>query len=308
MHLTSSPNTSASLDNKSNPSLPALVSECIFGSPRREALGALRTARPNQWDYTADPVQQIRVQDEQGRDLLFQYKGNRPYNGAHKLHALHLTSERGSLHLDGTCELAQRVNRFAARAFGALLQNEAKACLHQLKEFIAGRLEAPSSFERKESHRHLGQDRFNNLSDSFATIKLPSGDLKIHWHKHQFHLSMEERIAKYEILMRCFMELYPPPHIPQQVPEPTFSGAGYTVGSFSSSVYKPVPPPFPPSYNVEESISAVLSQPKLDTIADCLGVTSLKERFTNLGSMFSNRKEDLLFTALRLAEKLEKKG
>ncbi len=293
MHLESPPTHSTSLDHRPNPSLPALVSECIFGSPRREALSALRTARPDQWHYTKDPIQQIRVQDELGRDLLFQYSGDKPHNGAPTLQALHLTSERGALHLDGTCELAQRLTRFAARAFAALLHNEAKACLQQLKEFVAGTLEAPSNYEKKESHYSVGQDRFNHRHDAFATIELPSGELRIHWHKHQFHLSMEERIAKHEFLRR---------HVPQIR---IFSAGGFPNPMYMSSAL-PIVPSFPSPYNVEEWISAELSQQKLDMIAGCLGVTPLKERFSNLDTLFSSPKDDLLFTAVRLAEKAEK--
>lgn len=295
MNLEASPNSSASLDRKPNPSLPALVSECIFGSPRREALAVLRTARPDQWDYTTDPVPQIRVQDKLGRDLLLQYSDNEPHNGAPTLQALHFTSERGALHLDGTCELAQRITRFAARAFGALLQNEAKACLQQLKQFVAGTLEAPSTYDKKESHYYSAHDRLNQLKDAFATIELPSGELRIHWHKHQFHLSMEERTARYELLRR-------------QVPQIRI----FSVGGFPNPMYMssalPVFPSFPSSDAVQESISAALSQQKLDTIAGCLGVTPLEERFSNHDSPFSSSKYDLLFTALQLAEEAEKKS
>ncbi len=306
MQFESATNISASLEHHSHPTLPAQAVECVFGSTRREALAALRTARVGQWDYTNDPVPQIRIQDERGSALVFQYSLTKTPNWTKTLQAVHLSSERGNLHMDGGCELAQRLLRRTTRQAAVLLRREARNCFEQLKMFVAGKLESESFYEHKYAHQHLGEERSSRRNDAFATIELPSGKLKINWYKHEFNLSMQERLESYNLSMQRFTAQLPPPHIKQVAfPVSDFVIPG-CASSMSTATLIPPLPPFPEAHQVEEFISAQLSQPKLDKIANWLGAPPLQEHFHELRGVLSEHKKRVLFQALQRAASLQR--
>ncbi len=101
--------------------------------------------------------------------MLFQYDTH------NNLVSVHLTSERGTLHITGDCELAQRLIRFATRALSSLLQKTTLECEEQLTLFAAGSCAAHSHYEHQRAHRHIARDGYESTDDKTARVELSAG-------------------------------------------------------------------------------------------------------------------------------------
>lgn len=291
----------------SYPNFPQRVGECIFGSARREALKALRAATADQWSYTKDPVPSVCVLDGRGNEVLFQCDGHS------NLAAVHLTSERGKLHITGDCELAQRLTRFATRAFSSLLQKTTLECEGQLTLFAAGSPAAHSHYEHQQSHRHIARDGYERTDDKTARVELSAGStVEIissvytyrlpadeRWTRQQEGLAWVAHIAdKLNLARECEMRLDLP-----YSPTPFISALSATDGYYSSPAKFFSPPPPPPDRGTETSLTVTVRNQKLDALASIFGVEPLATRFSRMCRVDKEHTNTLLKQALTRAER-----
>jgi hypothetical protein len=291
----------------SYPSLPQRVGECIFGSTRREALKALRSATADQWSYTSTHVPSVSVLDSRGNEVLFQYDSH------NNLVAVHLTSARGKLHITGDCELAQRLTRFATRALSSLLQRTTSECKEQLTRFTAGALATHSHYEHRQSHRHIARDGYESTDNKTATVELPArSSIKITSRVYTYRLPADERWTREQerlawcahlvenpsLVRECEMSLDPPHHSTPAI------GAMLATDGYNSTPAKFYFPPPPPSdRGSHTSLKVEVKNQKLDALASAFGVEPLGTRFSQLCAADRVRMNSILTQALTRAER-----
>lgn len=303
-HVTNATTTPLSL---SYPNLPQRVGECIFGSARREALKALRAATVDQWSYTNVPVPSVTVRDGRGDEVLFQYDAH------NNLDSVHLTSERGTLHITGDCELAQRLSRFATRALSSLLQKTTQECREQLMLFAARSRAAHSQCERQHSHRHIARDGYESTDVKTARVELSAGStVEISCSVYTYRLPVDERWTRQQeglgwvahiagnlnLVRDCEMGL-DSPYSPT-----SFIGAlSGSEGYLSSPAKFFSPPPPPPDRGTQTSLKATVRNQKLDALASTFGVEPLATRFSRMCRVDKEYTNTLLTQALTRAER-----
>jgi len=291
----------------SYPNFPQRVGECIFGSARREALKALRAATADQWSYTKDPVPSVCVLDGRGNEVLFQYDGHS------NLAAVPLTSERGKLHITGDCELAQRLTRFATRAFSSLLQKTTLECEGQLTLFAAGSPAAHSHYEHQQSHRHIARDGYESTNNKTAIVVLSTGStVEIISNEYTYRLPADERCKREQERLAWCAHIIDSPRVVREgvirleSPHPStpFFGALFATDGYDASPAKVLFAPQPsPDRGTETSLKATVRNQKLDALASTFGVEPLATRFSRMCRVDKEHTNTLLAQALTRAER-----
>lgn len=303
-HVTNATTNPLSL---SYPNLPQRVGECIFGSARREALKALRAATVDQWSYTNAPVPSVTVRDGRGDEVIFQYDA---YNN---LDSVHLTSERGTLHITGECELAQRLSRFATRALSSLLQRATVECKEHLTLFVDGSRPARSHYDQQQSHRHIARDGFESTKNKTAIVEFPTGStVEIISNEYTYRLPADERWKREQERLAWCAHIIDSPrlvregamHLESPHPSTPFGGAMLTTNGYDASPAKVFfSPPPAPDRGTETSLKATVRNQKLDDLASTFGVEPLATRFSRMCRVDKEDTNTLLTQALSRAER-----
>jgi hypothetical protein len=136
------------LEALSYPGVGQRMVEVVMGSVRRDALTVLRGASQADFEPSKTPP-----------SLTFKHgDGEVRFTCGDGLEAVHVTSPRGSLHLAGSCDMAQRLTRFAVRALTVHLARAKNDCVKEVLTLLAGDDHGQAlscshkSFRRNEHH------------------------------------------------------------------------------------------------------------------------------------------------------------
>jgi hypothetical protein len=116
------------LEALSYPGVARRMVEAVVGSVRRDALTILRTAPCAELE-PGKFLTSLRFANDNG-EVRFAFDRG--------LEAVNIDTPRGSLDLSGSCEMAQRLSRVAARAMGVRHAEAKKACITDVMSLLGG--------------------------------------------------------------------------------------------------------------------------------------------------------------------------
>jgi hypothetical protein len=240
------------LEALSYPGVGQRMVEAIVGSVRREALTILRTAPYGELE-PGKILTSLRFANDTG-EVRFAF--------ARALEAVHIHTPRGSLDLSGSCEMAQRLSRVAARAMGVHHAKTKNACIKDVMSLAAGddhgqALSSSYDAFRRDEHHGAGYDCGNIERGSITT-------------KHGvLILSSDKRSYRIGGLLGQQMDLDALSARARNSIPATPCSSGSMMDSRLPPLHEYLPPP---SISEIDSVEATFSNVEIETMLKLLGV------------------------------------
>ena len=148
------------------PGLAQRSLELLTGSIRRDALHAIRTTTVSQWELRDTEAPAVRFTHPRcDGQFIFSPSGS--------LEVLSLQTPTESLHLDGSCDMAQRICRFAQRQVAVLFLRSKRDAVKTLHALLAGGSHVSpcsSTYQEENIHHYDGTDRTDGWSRTGSVV------------------------------------------------------------------------------------------------------------------------------------------
>lgn len=240
------------LEALSYPGVGQRMVEAVVGSVRGDALTILRTAPCLELE-PGSFLTSLRFSNDNGLvEFMFECG----------LEAVHINTTRGALHLSGSCEMAQRLSRFAARAIGVHHAKTKNACIKEVMSLLAGDEHGQalsSSYEvfRRDERHGGGYDCGSIERGSIST-------------KHGvLILNSEKRMHRIGGLLGQQMDLDALSARARSSMPPTPCSGGSMMDCGSPPMHEYLPPP---SVSEIDSAEATFSNVEIEAMLKLLGV------------------------------------
>lgn len=250
------------LESLSYPDIARRCVEAVVGSTRRDALAIIRNSSLSNWEFMKDDTRSVAIRTTAG-EVLFEYSST--------LEAVHITTPRESKHFLGSCEMAQRLLRFAARAVEVLYARAESDCVRFVTEVLNGKvhpLNVSSAYEYLERDERDPDGGYNLGAVHRGKLATPFGELSLASESRKFliggergrEMEFRRQAVMHEILFRKIESPcnYPPVY---------------------SSPARPTEMFLPPSPHGEiDWAAATFQNRKLDSIRNLLGLPAYTTR------------------------------
>lgn len=241
----------------------------VVGSSRRDALKIIHEAALEDWKVSTTDTPSIAISTSIGQ-VVFQFSST--------LEAVHITTPHESKHLLGSCEVAQRLKRYAERSLEILHARTESKCISFVDDVLNGRTAlstCASSYEciaRHIQHHDGGYDFRETRRGSLTT---PFGNLSLEFESRevliggevgrQMELARATAMCEMQLRASTYQSSYSSPF--QQIPIPAPSEPFVSYG---------------PLYAVDSATSS-FKNPKLDAIRNLFGLKEYSRRISLRG-------------------------
>lgn len=265
------PDLASPLSRLSYPGALGRLRELAMGSARREALRTIRAASPDQWQYVRDPAPQLLIDAGHSSLLLV-------YEAPEKLKELHFVGRKTAVHLDGECELAQRLARYVARAYLVLRAPLNQNSLAHLRKFACGEADLPSTYAAVHEHRHIAPGGFIDTKRRTATVEVPSGVIELQHTRSRYRVSSSEYPEVSQAYLEdCVSRQMEIERLTRMMGRVSYVETAPDLDFYRQQLRYLSTPQVAPPAGVTSEFDAVLKSPKLTELARLFGANADSE-------------------------------
>lgn len=267
MHHT--PTTETKLETLSYPNAAMRLIEAVVGSTRRDALTIIRGASLDDWRIRTEPTQSFTITARDG-EVTFQF--------AQELEAVHISLKGEATHIAGSCEMAQRLLRYAIRALDSTEGRMKRECFKAIKTILQGT--TPSSILCSKHESRYWDSRQENGGYNRGPIE--SGEIQTSYGVVSLRSEMREYYLGHDFVPPVFSpppRLYPYEGLGGSILGHSSSG-GYGDGPYSMYARQILSPPF--AYGEVDEATASFTHPHINKLRQMTKTPESNSEFTNL--------------------------